>query len=103
MAEGDFRCSLYLSPKVLLTFPLGKETVLPSQPLILPWGREVVIPRQVKQAMKLGQAGRALDILPGIGHPRLLRRIALPPRQTVLTPGKATPPLTSPVGFPKVF
>ena len=88
-------------PRLLLNFPLGKVTVLPSQPLILPQGREVVILRQVKQAIKLGQAGRALCILPGIGHPRLPRRIVLPPRQTVLTPRKATPPLPSPIGFPK--
>ena len=81
----------------LLTFLLGKVTVLPRQPLILPW----VIPKQVKQAIKLGQAGRASGILPGIGHSRLPRRIALPPRQTVLPPGKTTPPLPSPVGFPK--
>ena len=80
------------SSRQLLTFPLGKVTVLPSQPLIL---------RQGKQAIKLGQTGRALGILPGIGHPRLPRRIALPPRQTALTPRKATPPLPSPVGFPK--
>ena len=33
--------------------------------------------------------------------PRLPRGTALPPRQTALTPGKATPPLPSPVGFPK--
>ena len=79
-------------PRQLLTFPLGKVTVLPSQPLIL---------RQGKQAIKLGQTGRALGILPGIGHPRLPRRIALPPRQTALTPRKATPPLPSPVGFPQ--
>ena len=84
-------------PRLLLTFPLGKVTVLPRQPLILPW----VIPRQVKQAIKLGQAGRASGILPGIGHSRLPRRIALPPRQTVLPPRKTTPPLPSPVGFPK--
>ena len=81
-------------PRLLLTFPQGKVTVLPRLPLILPWWKEVVIPRQVNQAIKLGQAGRALGILPGIGHSRLPRRIAL-------SPGKTTPPLPSPVGFPK--
>ena len=50
---------------------------------------------------QLGQAGRASGILPDIGHPRLLRRIALPPRQTALTPRMATPLLPPPVGFPK--
>ena len=83
-------------PRQLLTFPLGKVTVLPSQPPFLPWGREVVILRKV---IKLGLAGRALGILPGMGLPRLPRRIVLPPRQRVLPPGKATPSL--PVGFPK--
>ena len=34
------------------------------------------------------------NILPGIVHPRLPRRIAL-------SPGKTTPPLPPPVGFPK--
>ena len=85
-------------PRQLLTFLLGKVTVLPSQPPFLPPGREVVF---LRQAIKLGQADRALGILPGIGHPRLPRGTALPPRQTVLTPGKATPTLPSPVGFPK--
>ena len=46
-------------PRQLLTFPLGKVTVLPGQPPFLPWGREVVI---LRQAIKLGQAGRALGI-----------------------------------------
>ena len=49
----------------------------------------------------LGQVGRASGILLGTGHPRLPRRIALPPRQTALTPRKATHPLPSLVGFPK--
>ena len=53
----------------------------------------------LRQAIKLGQAGRALGILPGMGLPSLPRRIAQSPRQMVLPPGKATPPL--PVGFPK--
>ena len=88
--------------KPLLTFLLGKEVVvLPRQLLILPLGKEVVILRQVKQAIKLGQAGRASGILPGIGHPRIPRRIALPPRQTALTPRMATsllPPNRLPQG-----
>ena len=85
-------------PRQLLTSALGKVTVLPSQPPFLPRGREVVI---LRQANMLGQVGRASGILPGIGHPRLPRRIAVPPRQTALTPRKATHPLPSPVGFPK--
>ena len=85
-------------PRQLLTFLLGKVTVLPSQPPFLPPGREVAI---FRQAIKLGQAGRALGILPGIGHPRLPRGTALPPRQTVLTPWKATQTLPSPVGSPR--
>ena len=96
-------------PRQLLTFLLGKEaiihqqlltllpekvTVPPRQPLIFPQGKEVETPSQVNQAIKVGQAGGALGILPGIGHPRLPRRI-------VLSPMKTTPPLPSPVGFPK--
>ena len=84
-------------PRLLLTFPLGKVTVLPRRPLILPW----VIPKQVKQAIKLGQAGKASGVLPGIGHSRLPRRIVLPPREIALPLRKTTPPLPSPVGFPK--
>ena len=64
-------------PRQLLTFLLGKGTVLPSQPPFLPPGREVTT---LRQAIKLGQAGRPLGILPGIGHPRLPRGTALPPR-----------------------
>ena len=56
-------------------------------------GKDIVIPSQVRQAIKLGQAGRASGVLPGIGHPRLPRRIVLPLRQTALTPRKATTPL----------
>ena len=85
-------------PRQLLTFLLGKVTVLPSQPPFLPLGREVV---SLRQAIRLGQEGRALGVLPGIGHPRLPRGTALPPSQTVLTSWKATPTLSSPVGFPK--
>ena len=85
-------------PRQLLTFLLGKVTVLSSQPPFFPLGREVAF---LRQAIKLGQAGKASGILPGIGHPRLPRGTALPPRQTALTPGKATPTLPSPVGFPK--
>ena len=66
-------------PRLLLTFPLGKVTVLP---------------RQVNQAIKLGQSGKALGILPDIEHPRL-------PRRLVLSPRKTTPPLPPPIGFPK--
>ena len=85
----------------LLSFLPGKEAVLPRQPLILPWEKELAISRQVNQAIKQGQVGRALGILLGIGHSRLPRRIVLPPRQTALSPRKTTPPLPFPVGFPK--
>ena len=92
-----------------LSFPLGKEAVLPRQLLTFPWvkeadlprplltsplGKVTVFPRQVNQAIKLGQSGKALGGLPGIGHPRLTRRIAL-------SPGKTTSTLPPPVGFPK--
>ena len=88
-------------PKPLLTFP-GKEVVLPRQLLTFLLGKATVaLPSQVKQAIKLGQVGRASGILPGIGHPRLPRRIALSPRQTTLTPGKGPPLPPSPIGFPK--
>ena len=70
----------------------SQSTTLPSL------GEEVAI---LRQANKLGQAGRVLGILPGIGHPRLSMGTALPPRKTVLTPRKATPLLPFPVGFPK--
>ena len=86
-------------PRQLLTFLLGKEAVLPRLILIHHWGKEEVIPRKVKLAIKLGQAGRALGILPGVGLPKLPRRIVLPHRQTSLTPGKA--PLLLPIGYPK--
>ena len=49
-------------------------------------GKVTVLPRQVILTIKLGQSGKALVILPGIGHPRLPRRIVLSPRKT-------TPPL----------
>ena len=52
-------------------------------------------PKQVSQAVKLpGQAGIQL----GKGPSRLPRVTALPPRQTVLVPGIATPPLTPLIG-----
>ena len=51
----------------MLTFPRVKEAVLP-------W--------QVNQAIKLGQSGKVLGSLTGIGHPRLPRRTALSPRKT---------------------
>ena len=87
-------------PRQLLTFLLGKVTVLPSQPPFLPLGREVAF---LRQAIKLGQAGKTSGILPGIGHPRLPMETALPPRQTALTPGKATPTLPCPLASPRVF
>ena len=80
----------------LYTFLLRKEAVPPRLLLTFPLGKVTVLPRQVNQAIKLGQSGKALGILPGIGHPRLPRRI-------VLSPGKTTPPLPPPVGFPKGF
>ena len=87
---------------LVLSFPLGKEAVLPRQLFTFPWvkeaalpklaflpgkeavsprplltsplGKVTVLPRQINQAIKLGQAGKALGGLPGIGHPRLPRR-----------------------------
>ena len=58
-----------------------------------PLGKVSVLPRQVNQAIKLGQSGKALGSLPGIGHPRLPRRKAVSPRKT-------TQPLSL-VGSPK--
>ena len=55
------------SSQALLTFLMGKVSALP---------------RQVYQAIKLGQSGKALGGLPGIGHPRLPKRIVLSPRKT---------------------
>ena len=55
----------------------------------------------LRQAIKLGQAGKASGILPGIGHPRLPRGTALPPRQTVLTPREGNPNPTIPSRPPK--
>ena len=88
-------------PQQLLTF-LPVKVAVPPRPLLtfLP-GKEAVIPRQIRQAIKLGQADQAPGILPGIGHPKLPRGIVLPPRQTALTPGKTSPLLPSPTGFPK--
>ena len=57
---------------------------------------------QVRQAVKvLGQAGNTPGIQPGKGSSRLPRGTALPPRQTVLVPGKAILHLTPLIGFPK--
>ena len=78
----------------LLTFLPGKEAVSPRPLLTSPLGKVTVLPRQVNQAIKLGQSGKSLGSPPGIGHPRLPRRIAL-------SPGKTTSPLPPPVGFPK--
>ena len=73
-----------VSPRQLLTFPLvkeailtqplhtfllRKEAVLPSPLLTLPLGKVTVLPRQVNEAIKLGQSGKVLGILPGIGPP----------------------------------
>ena len=73
-------------PRPLLTILPGKEAVPPRPLLTFPQGKVTVLPRQVNLTIKLGQSGKALGILPGIGHPRLPRRIAL-------SPGKTTPPL----------
>ena len=69
-----------------LSFPLGKEAILPWQLLTFPWVKEVVLPQQVNQAIKLGQSGKVLGSITGIGHPRL-------PSRTGLSPGKTTSPL----------
>ena len=73
-------------PRQWLTFLPRKEAVLPRPLLTFPWGKVTVLPRQVNLTIKLGQSGKALGILPGIGYPRLPRRIVLSPRKT-------TPPL----------
>ena len=70
-------------PRQVLTFPLLGKT----------------LPKQVSQAVKvLGQAGNTLGAQPGKGPSRLPRGTALPPRQTVLVPGVATPHLTPLIG-----
>ena len=63
-----------------------KEATPPSPLLTLPQGKVTVLPRQVNQATKLGQSGKASGILPGIGPPRL-------PRRKALSLGKTTLPL----------
>ena len=68
-----------VSPGQLLTFLPRKETVLPRLLLTFPRGRVTVLSRQVNLTIKLGQSGKALGSLPGIGHPRLPSRIALSP------------------------
>ena len=67
-------------PRPLLSFLPRKQAALPRLLLTFPLGKEGVIPIQVIQAIILGQAGRALGVLLGIGHPRLPRITALPPR-----------------------
>ena len=68
--------------------------------LTLPLGKVTGLTKQVNQAIKPGQSGKALGIPPGIGHPRLPRGTALSLGQTVLTLGKTTP-LPPPAGSPK--
>ena len=69
-----------------LSFPLGKEAILPWQLLTFPQVKEAVLPQQVNQTIKLGQSGKVLGGLTGIGQSRL-------PRRTALSPGKTTSPL----------
>ena len=61
----------------------------------LPSGEGAGPPQQVNQAIKLGQSGKALGSLTGIGHPRLPRRTALSPRKTT----SPLPPVCSPKGL----
>ena len=82
------------SSQAIAHLPLGEGSSISQATAHLPLGKVTVLPRQVNQAIKLGQSGKALGSLPGIGHPRLPRRIALSPRKT-------TSPLPPPVGFPK--
>ena len=57
------------------------------------------LPKQVRQAVKLlGQAGNTPGNQPGKGPYRLPRGTKLHPRQTVLVPGMAIPPLTPLIG-----
>ena len=78
-------------PRQLLTFLPVKDAILPLQLLTFPRVKESVLPRQVNQAIKLGQSGKVLGGPTGIGHPRLPR--------TALSPGKTTSPLP-PSRFP---
>ena len=66
-----------VSPRQLLTFLPRKEAAPPRLLLTFPLGKVTVLPRQVNQTIKLGQSGKASGGLPGIGHPRLPRRIVL--------------------------
>ena len=80
--------------RLVLSFPLGKEVVLHQQLLTFPRMKEAFLPWQVNQAIELGQSGKVLGGLTGIGHPRL-------PRRTALSPGKTTsllPPSWLPQG-----
>ena len=81
------------SPPAMAHLPPEEGSSSSQATAHLPQGKVTVLPRQVILTIKLGQSGKALGILPGIGHPRLPRRI-------VLSPGK-TPPLPPPEGFPK--
>ena len=72
--------SLTCLSQQLLTFLWVKEAILPRPLLTFLPGKEVVLPRQVNQVIKLGQSGKTIGSLLGIGHPRLPRRIVLSPR-----------------------
>ena len=79
------------SSQAIAHLPLGEGSSISQATAHLPPGEGNSSPRQVNQAIKLG---KALGSLPGIGHPRLPRKIALSPRKT-------TSPLPPPVGSPK--
>ena len=81
------------SSQAIAHLPLGEESSSSQATAHLPLGYVTALPRQVNQAIKLDQSVKALGGLPGIGHPRLPRRI-------VLSPKKTTSPLPPLVGFP---
>ena len=73
-------------PHTTAHLPTGEGSSTPR-----PLGKVTVLPRWVNQAIKPGQSGKTLGIPPGIGHPRLPRRIALSPRKTSLPPPSRLP------------
>ena len=65
--------------------------------------RQVTTSTQVRQAVKIGQAGNVTGTQPGIGPPRPPRRTVLPPKQIALHPRKAilSPLIGSSKGLPQ--
>ena len=79
-----------LPGRVLPPRQAARSQLIPLQGKALP--KQVTTSLQVRQAVKLqlGQAGKLPGAQSGIGLFRLPRGTALPPRQTVLVPWKAT-------------